>query len=105
MGIREEVFWRLNPKKLEPYIEAERLKTKERNFYAWLDGFYVNEAFAVVIANAFGKKGSKKAEYPKEPHEILPPTEAELEQRAEIERQKTIQFFNALAKKHGQETI
>lgn len=102
MGIPEYIFWNLNPKKLEPYREAERLKLKQQNFAYWLQGLYFHEGVAVALTNAFSKK---KAKYPKEPYEIVPPSATELAQKAELERQKAIAFFNAMARGAGQETL
>ena len=57
------------------YVEAFRLKIERRrssspnstDYQAWLTGAYCENAFSVVLSNAFGKKGGVKAKYPKEP--------------------------------------
>jgi hypothetical protein len=62
-GCSYELFWHLNPKKLEPFYEANRLRTKEQttmqDSFAWLQGFYVREAFLSCI--------NRSVSYPKSP--------------------------------------
>ena len=37
---------------------------RDKSYTAWLQGQYNQVAFGVVVANAFTKKGARKAEYP-----------------------------------------
>ena len=55
-------FWYGDVRLLKAYQIAYY---RDRYFTAWLQGQYDQAAFGVVVANAFGSKGSKKAEYPK----------------------------------------
>jgi hypothetical protein len=62
-GCNYELFWHLNPRKLEPFFEAYRLKMKEQvtmqDSFAWLQGVYVRDAFLSCI--------NKSVTYPKGP--------------------------------------
>ena len=86
----------MNPKKLRPYILAKKIETEDKNFFCWLNGYYNHLAVSVSLSNAFSK--SSMAKYPTDPIRITPYTEEELAERAEIERQKAIAFFNQLEK-------
>ncbi len=63
IGVPYETFWHLNPKKLEPFYEADRKKkdyeAKVRDQQAWLNGMYV--------AQAIGAAFSKSNRYPERP--------------------------------------
>ena len=58
LGVTEEQFWHMNPRRLKPYIEAFRIKQKRLDESAWLMGAYVYEAFNTVMANVFSKHGN-----------------------------------------------
>lgn len=62
-GCGYELFWHMNPKKLESFFEAKRQKVKEQvtmqDSFAWLQGIYVRDAFLSCI--------SKNTTYPKSP--------------------------------------
>lgn len=86
-------FWNGDYTLLKNYVRSHELAVEQKNQELWMQGFYIYEAFSVVMQNSFGKKGMKKAEYPKEPHRITPLTEAEKEQK----KQRQIEDFrNAL---------
>lgn len=63
-GCPYEVFWHLNPKKLEPFREKYRLEQKARakeiDNLAWLIGTYTMDAFG-----AFWGKGKKFPDTPR----------------------------------------
>lgn len=63
IGISYELFWTLNPRKIRPFVLADRKKQEEdfnmRNFNAWLNGIYV--------AQAIGSCFSKQDKYPEQP--------------------------------------
>ena len=63
----EEQFWASNPKKMKPYSEAKILWRKEVDEISYYMGIYTMNAFGVVLANAFSKKGTSKAEYYEKP--------------------------------------
>lgn len=62
-----DVFWRLNPKKLEPFQKAAEMEQKAMqarlNLTAWVSGVYVQHA----VASCF----SKGARYPQKPLDIF----------------------------------
>ena len=59
-GCSYELFWHLNPTKLEPFRIAFNNGLKTKNYLAHLQGQYFRDA----IASCF----SKSAKYPKEPY-------------------------------------
>ena len=70
---------------------------QKTDYEAWLHGQYSLAAFSVVMANAFAKSGSQKAEYPKwkNPMEkYMKPKEIKLDNKAESKRQ--IEWFASL---------
>lgn len=62
-GCGYELFWRLNPRKLQAFFEARRQKVKEdvhlHDSFAWLLGTYMRDAFLSSI--------SKNSSYPRNP--------------------------------------
>lgn len=96
MGIGAKEFWQLNVRTLRPYLLAENIKREERNYFLWLQGAYMYDAFQTVIGNSFSKRGSKKLEYAKEPIRITPYSDEEKRILAEKERRKIIAMFNAM---------
>lgn len=99
----EAQFWDMNPRKLKPYIEADRMRLENRNFELWLQGAYFYDALAAVAANALSTKRRKVAEYPKEPKRITPYTPEEKEAIAKREREKAIAFFKNMERTYRQE--
>ena len=77
----DDIDWS-TPKDLEPYHKAYALQIKQEHRQAWLEGFYVHDAFGAILATAFSKKGAKSIEYYDEPlcdkRELTP---EEMEQR------------------------
>lgn len=53
LGISEEKFWDMNPRKLEPYKIAFEIKEEKRmdelDYTAWLMGLYNERAFSVPL--------------------------------------------------------
>lgn len=45
----EDLFWTLNPKRLHPYLEADKLKQEKRDAEMWRMGMYIQNAVAVAI--------------------------------------------------------
>lgn len=85
----DDIDWS-TPNEMKPYEEMHALKLKQNHRQAWLEGLYIQEAFGVILGNAFSKKGAKKLEYPDEPlcdkRELTP---EEMEER-------NIDLFNAI---------
>lgn len=68
IGIEEERFWRLNPRRLSAYREAEILKAKRLDYEMWQMGAYIHEAVSTVVGNALRKKGAVPLKYPDKPY-------------------------------------
>ncbi len=67
-----EEFWYEAPRLAKAYREAQKLRNDALNQQLWLQGLYNYDALSVVISNAFGKQGTKKPTYLKEPLELHP---------------------------------
>lgn len=90
-------FWYASPLLAKAYLEANKLKQRQRNEYAWLQGLYIYNAVGAVVKSALGSKG-KKPEYLKEPVDLGLETEAEKEAEAQREREKIIANLTAWKK-------
>ena len=88
MGMSYEQFWDESPCLAVAYRKAFRLKRQLENEQAWLQGFYVYNAFAVCLSNAFAKPGAKKQVYLDKPSDIFPLTEREKKIRKAQENAK-----------------
>ena len=95
MGMSYHEFWHGDYTQWKYLEEAHRLKKEETNELLWLEGAYVHEAFATVLANAFAEKGTPPATYPEEPWRITPMTEEEKLKKEEADREKTVREFRA----------
>lgn len=61
LGISEELFWTLNPKRLHPYLEAEKLMQEKRDTEMWRMGMYVYDAVRTAVDNVVnGRKSQAK---------------------------------------------
>lgn len=98
MGMTEEQYWDRSPQLAVAYRDAYRLQRKLQNEQAWLQGLYVFDAFAVVLANAFSKRGARKQNYLDKPIDILPLTEEERAQKIEEENCKMQEAMKAMAR-------
>ena len=96
-------FWDGDPWLAAAYREAARLQNQRKSEEMWLQGLYVYNALSTALGNAFRKKGAKAEKYMQEPIRVVPYSEREREAIAERERQKTIEYFNKLAKKWNKE--
>jgi len=90
-------YWYAAPLLTKSYREAHKLRQRQQNELAWLQGMYVYSAVNAVVANALGSKG-RKAEYIKEPVDLGLETEAEKEAKAQREREKIIASLTAWKK-------
>lgn len=88
MGMTYEQYWEQSPYLAVAYRKAYRLRREADNEQAWLQGLYVFDAFAVCLANAFAKRGSKKQNYIEKPIDIYPLTEREKKRREAQENAK-----------------
>ena len=96
MGMTESQFWDGDPYLAKFYDKAYRLKREIENEQAWLEGLYNLDAFAVVLANAFSKRGSKQQKYLERPIDIYPLTEEEKQRRLEEENKRMTDALKAM---------
>lgn len=96
MGMSPEQYWDESPYLAVAYRKAYRLRRETQNEQAWLQGLYVFDAFAVCLANAFAKRGSKKQNYIEKPIDIFPLTEAEKKRREQEENKKMQQAMETM---------
>ena len=103
MGMTPAQYWEQSPYLVVAYRKAYRLRRETENEQAWLQGLYVFDAFAVCLANAFAKRGSKKQTYLEKPIDIYPLTTAEKKRREAEENIKMQQALEAMARKQRRE--
>ena len=103
MGMSYEQYWEQSPYLVVAYRKAYRLRRETENEQAWLQGLYVFDAFAVVMANVFAKRGSKRQEYLERPIDIYPLTEREKKRREAEENAKMQAAMEAMARKQRQQ--
>lgn len=98
MGMTPTQYWEESPYLAVAYRKAYRLKREAENEQAWLQGLYVFDAFAVCLANAFAKRGSKKQNYIEKPIDIYPLTEREKKRREAEENAKMQAAMEAMVR-------
>lgn len=98
MGMTYEQYWEQSPYLAVAYRKAYRLRREADNEQAWLQGLYVFDAFAVCLANAFAKRGSKKQNYIEKPIDIYPLTEREKKRREAEENSKMQAAMEAIVR-------
>ena len=63
IGVDYDLFWSLNPRKLQPFVKSfemkQKMKTEYINFQTWLQGIYFGKALVASL--------DKNQEYFKEP--------------------------------------
>lgn len=99
-----EQYWYGDVWMVEGFREADKLKRQRKSEELWMAGLYNHNAVAVAVSNAFRKKGTAPQKYLEEAIRVVPYTKVEKEMIAKRERQKTIDYFNRLAKKWEQGT-
>lgn len=98
-----DTFWNLNPHFLKAYVEAHRLKQRQREMEMYVQGRYVYDAVSIALANGFSKKNTQPVPWLEEPYRILPYTDTEKAEIAERERLKAVAFFNSMIDKGGKD--
>lgn len=96
IGMTYDEYWYASPYLVKAYEKAHNLKLRQMNEQLWLQGMYFYEAFSIVLGNMFGKKGSRKKNYPSEPYDIFDKSDREMRMDAEKERKKAISSLEAL---------
>ena len=80
MGVTYELFWGLNPIKLEPFKMAFKQTQDEKlatmNYSAWLNGIYVGKAISASF--------NKNADYPNKPLDLTAKNEMSIGQKLEL---------------------
>ena len=99
MGMSYEEFWDKPPILAVAYREAFRLRRELENEMAWVQGLYVYDAFAVVLANVFSKRGSRKQNYFDKPLDIYPLTKVEAKRREQAEYAKMQKAMEEMVRK------
>lgn len=100
-GMTEEQFWDSNPKIIDVWEEAYRMKMNRQNelIYQWF-GNYGISAFSVAIDHCFnGRKAKYK--YMTEPIELFEKTEKEKKNDIERQRQAFIDWAKRQKNKKG----
>lgn len=92
-------FWDGDPELVVAYRRAAELENQRTSEREWLQGLYFYQALCVALHNSLSKKGTKPIKYLQEPIRIIPLTEEEKKEKAEIERQRVIDYFNNLQKR------
>ncbi len=82
----------MDPWIVQAYREAHKLRRKMKNEELYVNGIYTLKALSVALHNAFSKQ---KIEYYKEPLDIFPKTEAEIEMEKRNQRKKLIEHLNS----------
>ena len=85
MGMSLSEYWDGDPRLAVYYRRAYKMRREVENEQAWLQGFYIYDAFAVCLANGFSKRGAKKQQYLDKPVDIYPVSERERKRRERAE--------------------
>lgn len=88
-----EEYWHQDPWLFQGFYQADKIRKRQMNEEAWLNGLYVYNAFGSALATAFGKK---KYQYTEKPLDIFPKTKAELESEKQAELEKITKNLRAM---------
>jgi hypothetical protein len=88
IGVDYDLFWRLNPKSLKPFIKAFTLKQEQEDVLQWTLGLYVQRA----IGSCF----DKNAKYPEKPFSSKTVTKQNNIMSAEEIRDRVLRQANAI---------
>lgn len=69
-GMSYDEYWHSSPYRAKFYLEAHKLKIKQKDEEMWMQGMYIYEALCDVspILHAFSKKGTKPLQYSVAPY-------------------------------------
>lgn len=95
IGVPYEEFWYGDYCKLKYYEKVFLQKRKLENENAWINGMYEYSAVSTALSNGFRKKGTQAIDYLKEPLDLFPKTEQEIEMEKQLAREKVIQALNS----------
>lgn len=94
MGMSYDEFYRQDVCLTKYYLEAYKLKQKQKDYELWLQGVYIYNALQSVMQQVFGTKGSTHIKYPSKPL-----SSKEEEKEAEISQGEIFERINSWAKK------
>lgn len=77
---------------------AQKAYIRDKSYTAWLYGQYNATAYGIVMVNAFAKKGTPPAEYPKwqDPVENLEKLKFKNEKYEIVQHKQEMWFYNML---------
>jgi hypothetical protein len=90
IGMTYEQFWEKESWLVKSYREAQKIKNKESNYFAWLNGVYVLQALqsgVPVMLTGIVKEKIKLPEFPKTPIDFDASSKEEQEKK-QMELQK-----------------
>lgn len=91
IGVPEERFWKLTPRKLKPYEKAYEMREERFDIHLWQLGQYVQSA----VASCLSSKGKNK--YIEKPFFTQQREKYEIEHMAKEEKvRQTEEFFKTL---------
>lgn len=70
IGMTYDEYWNGEGEMCEDYRHAHEYRQIEQNKMMWIQGLYIHDAFAVVLSNAFSKRGSTPKRYTEAPYPI-----------------------------------
>lgn len=84
LGMTPKEYWFEDCTLAGAYVDAYKRRMEYRNQELWLQGLYIYDAFGVVMANAFAKKGAKKEKYMAKPIELFKKEQSREEAQAKV---------------------
>ena len=71
MGMPYHEYWHGDVWAAKAYREAYEIRREQENFQAWLNGLYVYDAMAAVMAwSKYGSKLKRPLDYAREPYDL-----------------------------------
>lgn len=95
IGVTEEQFWHMNPKRLKPYVDADSIRQERKDEEMWRQGSYIFIAVRAAVSNVIlGRKSNDK--YIEKPfyQQAKEQRSAEMDEQEKEDRVKA--FFMAL---------
>lgn len=101
-GMSYQDYWYGDPWMARAYAQAYIDKRKVDNEQAWIQGAYFYVAVSAALTTALSKT---KKDYPKQPFEIFPKTELELENEKRQKRRKLVEMLERMRIKNKQRGV
>ena len=104
LGMSSDEYWHQDVWLAKAYRDAHEMRRDEINQQLWLNGVYVYNAVATVVANIhLDGKHHKPVPYLKEPFRIRPYTEEELKIKAAKDADDVVRYLDMWAKAFNEE--